>query len=163
MLRKIISGGQTGADRAALDFAIWHDIPHGGWCPKGRLCEEGVIDKRYQLVETSSKSYLQRTERNIKDSDGTVIFTVTPHLTGGSKRTAEFARKHRKPWLHLHGELYDREDRLLDFIADNKIGVLNVAGSRASKEPGVYEFVKQTLEGALFPKPCAWLGGKDEG
>ena len=66
MLKKIISGGQTGADCAGLDFAIWHEIPHGGWCPRGRLCENGTIDPRYQLTETSTKSYPQRTEKNVR-------------------------------------------------------------------------------------------------
>lgn len=132
---KIISGGQTGADRAALDFAIRHNIPHGGWCPKGRLCEDGVIENRYQLTETASTRYPSRTEKNVKDSDGTVIFTVEAKLTGGSKKTAELARKHGKPHLHLHGAVYDKSERLARFVGDNGIGILNVAGSRASKEP----------------------------
>jgi hypothetical protein len=84
MIKKIISGGQTGADRAALDFAIYHDIRHGGWCPKGRLAEDGMIERRYELQETSSKSYPQRTEKNVRDSDGTAIFAQK--LTGGSKK-----------------------------------------------------------------------------
>jgi Circularly permutated YpsA SLOG family len=69
VIKKIISGGQTGADSAALDFAIWHEIPHGGWCPKGRLCENGTIDPRYQLTQTSTKNYPRRTEKNVLDSD----------------------------------------------------------------------------------------------
>lgn len=73
----------------------------GGWCPKGRKAEDGVIDSRYQLRETPSADYLQRTEWNVRDSDGTVIFTVTDKLTGGSRRTADFAAKHHKPCLHL--------------------------------------------------------------
>jgi Circularly permutated YpsA SLOG family len=70
VIKKIISGGQTGADSAGLDFAIWHEIPHGGWCPKGRLCENGTIDQRYQLKETSTKNYSRRTEKNVLDSEG---------------------------------------------------------------------------------------------
>src|SRR2546428_7239726 len=100
MIEKIISGGQTGADRAALDFAIARGIPHGGWCPRGRLAEDGVISDRYQLTETPSANSAQRTEGNVRDSDGTVIFSIGPKLTGGSKQTAEFARQHRKPCLH---------------------------------------------------------------
>ena len=73
---KIISGGQTGADRAALEFAIKQGIPHGGWCPKGRRSEDGQIDAKYQLQETPSSNYLQRTEWNVRDSDGTVIFSI---------------------------------------------------------------------------------------
>jgi hypothetical protein len=113
VLKKIISGGQTGADCAALDFAIWHEIPHGGWCPKGRLCEDGTINPRYQLKETSTKSYSQRTEKNVWDSDGTVIFTISPNITGGSKKTAELAAKHHKPWIHLHRGGYEEPERLL--------------------------------------------------
>ena len=146
---KIISGGQTGADRAALDFAIAHKIQHGGWCPKGRLAEDGSIEGRYQLQETSTEKYAERTERNVKESDGTVILTISAKLMGGSKETAEFATKHGKLWIHLHKGLSHREQRLLNFVRDNRIQMLNVAGSRASEEPAVYAFVKQTLENAL--------------
>jgi hypothetical protein len=76
------------------DWATFHDIPHGGWCPKGRKAEDGVIPPQYQLTETPSASYLQRTEWNVRDSDGTVIFTIAAKLAGGLKRTAEFANKH---------------------------------------------------------------------
>jgi Circularly permutated YpsA SLOG family len=171
VLKKIISGGQTGADSAGLDFAIWHEIPHGGWCPKGRLCENGTIDPRYQLKETSTKNYLQRTEKNVRDSDGTVIFTISPDLTGGSKKTAELAAKNHKPWIHLHqrglhrGGYAEPELLLLEFLREHNIGTLNVAGTRASKEPDIYKFVKYTLENALFPRPAhgTWLGGPGEG
>lgn len=94
---KIVSGGQTGADRAALEWAISRGIPHGGWCPKGRLAEDGIIPAQYNLHEMKSADYLRRTEQNVIDSDGTVIFT----LTGGSKRTMGFAAKHLRPVLHL--------------------------------------------------------------
>jgi len=163
MIKRIISGGQTGADRAALDFAIYHNIPHGGWCPKGRLAEDGIIERRYQLQETTGKSYPQRTERNVKESDGTVIFARK--LTGGSKKTAELATKHGKPWIHLPGGAYDMPIKLSAFIDENKIEVLNVAGSRASKDLQIYDFVKQTLEEVFFPRPKTgtWLGGPTEG
>jgi hypothetical protein len=130
VLKKIISGGQTGAESAALDFAIWHEIPHGGWCPKGRLCEKGTIDPRYQLKETSTKNYPQRTEKNVQDSDGTVIFTISPNLTGGSKKTAELAAIHHKPWIHLHrrsGGYEGLEPLLLQFLSEHNIETLNVA------------------------------------
>jgi hypothetical protein len=163
MIKKIISGGQTGADRAALDFAIWHDIPHAGWCPKGRLAEDGPIEKRYQLQETSTKNYPQRTEKNVQESDGTAIFTMSSKLAGGSKKTAEFAKKHGKPWIHLCPQIYQQATHLLEFIAEHNIKVLNIAGSRGSKEPKVYQFVKQTLEEAFFPRPNGWTGGPGEG
>jgi hypothetical protein len=101
MIQKIISGGQTGADRMALDWAIWHRIPHGGWCPKGRKAEDGPIGSKYLLKETPTSNYAQRTEWNVRDSDGTVIFSLAPALTGGSKKTIKFAIKHKKPWRHI--------------------------------------------------------------
>ena len=93
-IEKIVSGAQSGADIAALDFAIQHSIPHGGWCPAGRKAENGSIDLRYLLKETPSAGYLQRTEWNVRDSDGTVVFSIAPVYTGGSKRTVELARMH---------------------------------------------------------------------
>src|SRR5437867_10686295 len=101
MIERIISGGQTGADRAALDFAIARGIPHGGWCPQGRLAEDGIIPGCYKLTETPSPDPVQRTEWNVRDSDGSVIFSIGPRLAGGSKKTADFARRHKKPCLHL--------------------------------------------------------------
>ena len=100
MVKKIISGGQTGADRAALDFAIKHNIPHGGWIPKGRRAEDGPLPERYQLKEMPTDSYPKSTEQNVIDSDGTVIISHGA-LTGGSANTAAMARKHGRPWLHL--------------------------------------------------------------
>ena len=147
-ITKIVSGGQTGADRAALDWAIERGVPHGGWCPKGRKAEDGPIDGRYQLQETGSVDYLKRTEWNIRDSDGTVIFTMRSELTGGSKRTAGFAVKHRKACLHLHaGETVEHcAQRLAEFIRANGIRILNVAGSRGSKEPEVGAIVRAVLD-----------------
>jgi Circularly permutated YpsA SLOG family len=92
----IVSGGQTGADRAALDWALKHKAPWGGWCPKGRKAEDGPIDSKYPLKETPSASYLQPTEWNVRDSDATVLFSIQPTLSGGSKRTMEFAREARE-------------------------------------------------------------------
>lgn len=150
-VEKIISGGQTGADWAALDFAILYNLPHGGWCPKGRLAENGTIDERFNLKETPSDDYLQRTEWNVRDSDGTVIFSIGPTLTGGSKHTAEFAVKHQKPCRHISAahSTEPPESALVRFIQQNQISVLNVAGPRAFEEPGVGQFVEQVLEKAF--------------
>ena len=150
-ITKIVSGGQTGADRAALDWAIERGVPHGGWCPKGRKAEDGPIDGRYQLQETGSADYLKRTEWNIRDSEATVIFTMRSELTGGSKRTAGCALKHRKPCLHLHSsETISRcAGRLAEFIRASSIRILNVAGSRGSKEPEVGAFVRAVLDAAV--------------
>ena len=147
VLQKIISGGQTGADRAALDFAIAHGIPHGGWYPCGRQAEDGIIPQRYQLRETPSPDYAQRTEWNVRDSDATVIFSVATALSGGSQQTAEFARQHRKPWLHLSLErdAAAAASKLMSFLRQHQVRTLNVAGPRLSQEPEVGVFTTQTL------------------
>ena len=137
-LIKIISGGQTGADRAGLDFAIAAGIPHGGWCPKGRKAEDGVIPAKYQLTETNSTDYLTRTRWNVRDSDATMVFTIKPTLSGGSLRTAEYALKKGKPLLHFH-QGSDFEP-LLPWISSNLIQTLNIAGSRESSESGICDF-----------------------
>ena len=150
MIEKIVSGGQTGADRAALDFAPAHGIPHGGWCPRGRLAEDGPIAAHFQLQETSTKRYVQRTEANVRESDATVIFTLAAVLTGGSRRTAEFAARYSRPWLHLHPATKVEPAALLaNFLRQHGVRVLNVAGSRASKEPTVGDFVHIVLTAAL--------------
>jgi hypothetical protein len=151
---KIISGAQAGADRAALDFAIEHGIPHGGWCPKGRRSEDGGIPAKYQLQETPSNDYPQRTEWNVRDSDGTVVFSLAPMISGGSKKTITLATRLRKPVIHISRDRDgDRAPQLLQgFIREHRIQVLNCAGPRASKEPEVGEFVIQTLTGAIAPK-----------
>jgi Circularly permutated YpsA SLOG family len=134
-LVKIVSGGQTGADRAALDWALAHNVECGGWCPKGRKAEDGPIDPKYPLKETPSATYIRRTEWNVRDSDATVLFSIGRTLTGGSPKTMEFARKHKKS-LHLHPGVEDPAGKLRTFLKENSVEVLNVAGPRASKEPG---------------------------
>jgi hypothetical protein len=149
--RKIISGGQTGADRAALDWALSHGVPCGGWCPRGRKAEDGRIPEVYELAETPSADYLQRNEWNVRDSDATVIFTQAAELGGGSRRTSVFAAKQGKPWVHL-GETNGIDEcvaRLREFLGCHQPLILNVAGSRGSKEPGVGAFVHVVLS-AVF-------------
>jgi len=145
----IISGGQTGADRAALDWALSRDVSCRGWCPKGRKAEDGPLPESYPLKETPSASYRQRTEWNVRDSEGTVIFTIKRNLTGGSLRTAEFARKLNRAWIHISAGDKRPAESLQIFLRDNAIRELNVAGSRASKEPGIGAFVMSTLEAAF--------------
>jgi hypothetical protein len=151
MIKKIISGGQTGADRAALDVAIRLSIPHRGWCPRGRRAEHGIIEDSYKLSETPSADPVQRTEWNVRDSDGTVIFSISPKLSGGSAMTELFARQHRKPCLHISREREGERatEMLARFLNENKIQILNVAGPRYSEEPDVAEFVIQTLKSVL--------------
>ncbi len=147
----IVSGGQTGADRAALDFAIAHGIAHGGWCPRGRLAEDGPLPPRYQLRETPSQNYAQRTEWNVRDSNATVLFTLTAEMQGGTALTRDLAERLGKPWLHLAGgeagraSVPEAADRLAAFLAGHQVQTLNIAGPRASQEPGVADFVGQVL------------------
>lgn len=147
-VKKIISGGQTGADRAALDFAIENNIPYGGWIPKGRKTEDGKLPDKYHLQELKTDSYSKRTEQNIIDSDGTVIISHGK-LTGGSLLTSTLAVKHGKPYLHLdmgNTKILVAIELLKAWIKKNKIKILNVAGPRASKDRNIYKVTMDILE-----------------
>lgn len=143
---RIVSGGQTGADRAALDFAIAHKIRHGGWCPLGRVAEDGRLPKRYRLKETSSSYPAVRTRWNVRDSDATVIFSMKKRLSGGTKLTEVFARKYDKPLLKIAAPGRNAARSLEAFIRKNEVRILNVAGPRESGQPGVYEFTRRILD-----------------
>ena len=148
MIKKIISGGQTGADQAGLDVAIELGIPHGGWIPKGRKTEKGILPAKYKLTEMNSTSYPKRTEKNVLDSNGTVIFT-TGSLTGGSALTRQFANKHNRSVLHINFAKMPIEEAaatVSTWIESQNIEVLNVAGSRASKNHNIYQNTKTVLE-----------------
>jgi len=148
---KIISGGQTGADQAALDVAIKLGIPHGGWIPKGRITEAGFLPAKYQLQEMPTTSYSLRTEQNVIDSDGTLIISHGK-LTGGSALTRKFAEKHERPYLHINLKTVSCLEaalKIATWILKNKIGILNVAGPRASKDPMIYDAVSDVLESAM--------------
>ncbi len=149
---KIISGGQTGADRAALDWALAHNVPCGGWCPAGRKSEDGRIPEFYMLKETRSKGYLTRTEWNVRDSDATFIFTTSATLDGGSKRTADFAERLGKPWLHIWPGVAMNE--VIAFLRRHRVLTLNVAGKRASAAPGVGELTLSVLDAVLLDQGC---------
>ncbi len=141
MLKKIVSGGQTGVDRAALDAAIRMGIPHGGWIPKGRLTEDGPLPERYHLDEMPTDSYPERTEKNVLDSDGTLIISRgVPQ--GGTDYTRKMALRHGKQMLHidlsLHSNSLDAASLVSSWLQMNKIEALNVAGPRASKDPNIY-------------------------
>jgi hypothetical protein len=145
---KIISGGQTGADRAGLDFAIKNKIPHGGWIPKGRLTENGKLSAKYHLKEMSTSSYPARTQKNVIVADGTLIVSKGS-LSGGSALTREFAKRSGKPWLHINMKNMSRKDaseKLISWLTKNRIKVLNVAGPRDSKDSGIYKTVLSLLQ-----------------
>jgi hypothetical protein len=152
-LRKIVSGGQTGADQGALAACVQMGFPYGGWVPKGRRTEKGKVPERYRLRQHWSRHYPPRTEKNVVDSDGTVIFTYGKP-DGGSLLTIAFAKKHHKPCLKVdlgqpHGMVVARVVRWLKRrCSDN--AVLNVAGSRRSKAPGIHKAVKRVMMDVLL-------------
>lgn len=148
MISKIVSGGQTGADRAALDWAIARGIAHGGWCPKGRKAEDGEIPAHYNLQEMDSPDYPPRTRQNVIDSDGTVIF-IMYELTRGSKLTVDIARREKKPFIVLDFEASDPGAILREWFESHAIAVLNVAGPRASSEPAIVAFVHNVLSRSM--------------
>jgi hypothetical protein len=152
MIKKIISGGQTGVDRAALDAAIKLSIDHGGWIPKGRLTESGPLPPEYRLKETKSASYAERTEKNVLAADATLIISRGP-LTGGSEYTREMAVKHQRPWLHIdlsNQAAFQAASGINSWIVHKNIEVLNVAGPRASKDSRIYQDTIDILESSYY-------------
>lgn len=136
-LTRIVSGGQTGVDRAGLDAAMEAGIPVGGWCPAGRLAEDGRIPDRYPLRDLDSPGYAARTERNVVDSDATLVLNIG-ELADGTALTAEFAREFGKPLLVVQLDVSPDPAQVASWIEENGVRVLNVAGPRESKRPGVY-------------------------
>jgi hypothetical protein len=140
----MISGGQTGADRAALDFALERKIPCGGWCPLGRRAEDGPIPLHYPLMETATDEYSERTELNVRDSDGTLIF-LRGSAEGGVQLTVEQAVRYKKPCLIV--DLSQRVDlaEVNKWLDDLDAKILNIAGPRESDCPGIYDQTKKFL------------------
>ena len=135
---KIISGGQTGVERAALDVALELGLPCGGWCPKGRKAEDGPIDPRYPLKETNSPNYPLRTEKNLREADGTLVLTKGA-VSGGTVFTVWLAIEYKI--LHLIIDLYNKIDPSIvwEWGEKNKIKILNVAGPKESEVPGIHD------------------------
>lgn len=148
-IRKIISGGQTGADRAAFDFALENGIEIGGFVPQNRRAEDGMIDEKYpNLYETRSKNPVRRTELNVKYADATLIVSHGK-LTGGSKKTWQFTQKHGKPYLHIDFSVLPLSRAVVvtrQWLASINCRELNVAGARASKDPAIYEKTREFLK-----------------
>jgi hypothetical protein len=145
---KVVSGGQTGVDRAALDAARALSLPCGGWCPRGRLAEDGPIDPAYPLVETPSADYAQRTEWNVRDSDGTLVLTRGA-ASGGTAYTIALARERRKPLLVVDLGTDPDPAEAARWVREAGIAVLNVAGPRESQRPGVGAQARGFLERLL--------------
>lgn len=153
---RIVSGGQTGVDRAALDAALELGVACGGWCPAGRLAEDGPIDKRYPLIETETEQYPERTRRNVVDSDATLI-VYFDRLEGGTKKTQNYCLQYHKPCLLLdlaEQDLTTAAVILKRFILENSIKILNVAGPRASKQEQAYSVTKSLIKTTLGLLPA---------
>ena len=156
-LRKIVSGGQTGVDRAALDWALASGVPCGGWCPLGRWAEDGPIDVRYPLRETPDVKPALRTEWNVRDSDGTLIVTLAGRITGGTLLTDNLAKCLLRPLLHLSeadGSATEQEELLRRFIEQNEISTLNIAGPRESGGTGSGTVRCRVVGGCVWPVRC---------
>jgi predicted Rossmann fold nucleotide-binding protein DprA/Smf involved in DNA uptake len=148
---KIVSGGQTGVDRAALDAAMVLGIACGGWCPRGRRAEDGRIPARYPLIETPTARYPQRTQWNVRDSDGTLVLHAG-RPRGGTALTLRLVAGLGRPLLRVDLDESPDPQALTAWIARAGIRVLNVAGPRESECPGVGSRAKQFLEKALGPR-----------
>lgn len=152
MIEKIVSGGQTGVDQAALDAAIKLGIPYGGWIPRGRKTENGPLPEKYKMREMPTSNYSARTEQNVIDSDGTLIISHGS-LTEGSEYTRKMAMKHNRPWLHIDlksNAKFHAATNIVSWITENRIRVLNVAGPRASKDPEIYLDALNIIESAYY-------------
>ncbi len=147
---RIVSGGQTGADRAALDAALALGIPCGGWCPRGRRAEDGTIPARYPLRETASSGYPERTGRNVRDADATLILT-RGRPRGGTALTAALASRAGKPCLVVDLNVGADAAAVRAWLEQNRVRELNVAGPRESEQPGIHdeaeEFLRRVLAG----------------
>lgn len=142
----VVSGGQTGVDRGALDAALELNSPCGGWCPKGRIAEDGVISERYPVVELQG-GYLRRTYKNVEDSDGTLVLTFGKP-NGGTARTIEACQRLHKPHLVIDAGvtgMSSAEQTVREFVRGHGITTLNVAGPRASKESSGYEYARELV------------------
>ena len=147
-LQKIVSGGQTGVDRAALDAALAYDVSAGGWCPEGRRAEDGPIPERYPLEETPSEAYEQRTAWNVRDSDGTLIITDGT-LEGGTALTMQEAKRQGRAVLHVRTPDPVPVEMIRAWGEDHDVRVLNVAGPRASEVDGIYDRARSILDAFL--------------
>ncbi|HJU03678.1 MAG TPA: putative molybdenum carrier protein [Nitrospiraceae bacterium] len=148
LINKVVSGGQTGVDRAALDVARTLGMVHGGWCPSGRLAEDGIIPPEYPLHETPSAEYAQRTRWNVRDSDGTLVLTMGRSKLG-TALTIDVATRLNKPYLVVDLINQPCADVVRRWARDHHIRILNVAGPRESTSPGIYTRAKQFLS-AVF-------------
>lgn len=157
---KIISGGQTGVDQGALDFALQKGIDCGGWCPNGRICETGVIPHNYPLKEVESGDYDERTRRNVRDADATLILTFKGRLEPGTRLTIEYAERSGQPHFHLEISDVSPEElgALRAWLESSEPRILNIAGNRESTSPGIRRCTQDLLEQLFFFDPSDEAG-----
>jgi len=148
VVEKVVSGGKTGADQAALDVALELNIPCGGWCPKGRKAEDGRIDDRYPLEETLSSDYRVRTRLNVEEADATLVLTRGP-VTAGADLTIKLAREKGKPLLIIDLNQNPDPAAVKKWLKAEGVRTLNVAGPRESKMPGLHAFAVEFLRAVL--------------
>jgi hypothetical protein len=157
-LKKIVSGGQTGVDRAALDAALAAEFPCGGWAPWDRMAEDGVIPERYPLVVLPKGGYRQRTRLNVVDSDGTAIL-YHEVLKGGTRLTRNLCALEKKPYILIKAretpDVKDAAGMIAKFVEENGIEVLNVAGPRASGWKEGYQFAFEVVNEVIGRSPIA--------
>jgi len=151
LVKKIISGGQTGVDRAALDVALELGLECGGWCPKGRRAEDGPIPPRYPLRETDSEQYPPRTEVNVREADGTLIVT-RGKPDRGTGLTLQLARRDHKPFLVVDLDQGAKPIEVRKWLRSNRIHILNIAGPRESSCKGIYAQATHLLKKVLQPR-----------
>lgn len=148
---KIVSGAQTGVDRAALDAALKKNVPCGGWCPAGRKAEDGTIPELYPVEELKDGGYSERTIKNVQDSDGTVIIYFG-HPSGGTEETLRYCLNEKKPYLLIDGlevSTGRAAERIIEFLRVSPGGILNFAGPRASSEPRAYKYTTKVVDNFL--------------
>ncbi len=160
--RRIVSGGQTGVDRAGLDAAIALGLDHGGWCPRGRLAEDGEVPSRYQLIENHSRDYTVRTEQNVVDSTATLIL-YEQRLKGGTLLTRRLAQRLDRPYLLLRIDHPWEPADVWRWLEEVRPDTLNVAGPRESSSPGIYERSLQAMLRILEVPRRDNSGGTDPG
>jgi len=142
MIERIVAGGQTGVDRGGLDAGLAAGLAVGGWCPLGRRAEDGEIPARYPLDETPSHDYRERTEWNVRDSDGTLILARGRRLTGGTALTEDLAQRYGRPVLVVDLKTEDGPGPVIAWLEENAIATLNVAGPRESQQPGIHDLAE---------------------
>jgi hypothetical protein len=151
MLTKVISGGQTGVDRAALDAALAASFPCGGWCPEDRRAEDGPIAASYPLLAMPGGGYAERTRKNVMDSDGTAVIYFGD-LEGGTELAAYLCMKNSRPYKLIDGDevSVERAIQLMTrFVRDRQVAILNVAGPRATQRPQAYAYARAVISGLL--------------